>query len=119
MATLNELLDEIDPKDWPGVKHRYDIFYPKFKDRYSRYVGMNETGDLHIWSGNGSDLWEIYKEPKKKVTRWLWVYKEIWTDGTVRWTTTPWYYSETEAHARESDSMSLIKLEWSEQEFEE
>jgi hypothetical protein len=83
-----------------------------------------ETFEREIWCDSNGETWpydenwQLYKEPKKKVVKWLWAI-ETSSSGDKGWHTHRIFMTDIEAKAWNTGDNPIQKLEFSRQEFEE
>lgn len=124
MPTLRELID----KHGMGQGQRYHkgtmeprAWFEPMRMRMSvdrgKIIGFNIGEFGAKWDLDLYDDWSLYEEPKKKVTRWLWAWKENVEGALWTYPTRQVFLSEAEAEDwfyKEAKQ----KLEWSRTEFE-
>ena len=104
MSTIDELMEAKEPGTVKIMADYWDgsWFMPHFKDK-KRWFGLNDSGWADDWAIGGTPhSWQLYKEPVKMETRWLWADPHgLTTDGMYK--KQPYGF--------------FIKLEWSATEF--
>lgn len=113
MSTIDELMAGKKPgeikirrAEW-GLAQR-TWFKPMYKIN-NCWIGPSSGSECDRFF-NDCDDWEIYREPKKKVVRWL------WANGMGEITSQ--LYDENERERAEFTLGFTIKLEWSRSEFD-
>lgn len=116
MPTINELMEGKKPGEIkicrPFQNPTCIYWSPYFKDGHGLWHGLNSSNENSFYCGHSFDDWKRHEEPKPKVKRWLWAYK----NGSGGWDIDAEYMTEERASENHLDPK---KLPWSEMEFDD